>query len=115
MTDEPQAQDDPEVQEDGKRLAVRLGGSLAAGGAFLAILLGGPWDDRDTAGWGFGLVAAVVVVAAVLVGVRLAARPGRPPKGRLTADYVALFAGTTLVVMVGIPIVAFFELFFDTI
>jgi hypothetical protein len=115
VTDESHAQDAPEVQEDGKRLAVRLGGSLVAGGAFLAILLGGPWDDRDTAAWGFGLIAAVVVVAAVLVGVRLAARPGRPPKGRLTADYLALFAGTTFVVVAGIPLVAFFELFFDTI
>ena len=115
MTDDPEAQDAPDVPEDGKRLPVRVGGSLAAGGAFLAILLGGPWDDRDATAWGTGLVAAVAIVAAVLVGVRLAARPGRPPKGRLTADYIALFAGTTGVVIVGIPIVRFFELFFDTL
>lgn len=107
--------DEPEVQEDGKRLPVRVGGSLAAGGAFVAVLLGGPRDDRDATAWAIGLVVAVVIVAAVLVGVRLAARPGRPPKGRLTADYIALFAGTTLVVMLGIPTVAFFERFFDTI
>lgn len=107
--------DEHEAQEDGRRLPVRVGGSLVAGGAFVAVVLGGPRDDRDAAAWGLGLVAAVLIVATVLLGVRLAARPGRPPKGRLTADYIALFAGTTGVVILGIPLVAFFELFFDTL
>lgn len=115
MTDEPAVQAGPEAQEDGKRLLVRVGGSLAAGGGFLAVLLAGPYDDRDGTGWLIGLVVAVAIVAVILLGVRLAARPGRPPKGRLTADYLALIAGTTGVVMLGIPIVAFFEVFFDTI
>lgn len=107
--------DEREPAEDGKRLRVRAGGSLVAGAVFLAVLLGGPVDDREAGAWGLGFVAASLVVAAVLLGVRLAARPGRPPQGRMTADYLALFAGTTAVVIIGLPVVAFFELFFDTI
>jgi hypothetical protein len=81
---------------------VRVLGGFAAGAAFLGTLILSP-SYRDAGAWGLAIVAAAAVVVICHVGVRLAARPGRPEPGRLSGDYVAISTGAVTFAVIGYP------------
>ncbi|WP_026910337.1 hypothetical protein [Patulibacter minatonensis] len=114
-----QAAEDRELEAWKARLArrsvgrVRVAGALAGGAAFLAVLVAAsPGQSAST--WGLAVVALAAVVVACHVGVRLAARPGRPEPGRLTADYVAITTGAIVFAIVGYPAASVLGLLKDT-
>jgi hypothetical protein len=87
-------------------LWVRLLGAYVAGGVFFLLLLAGPVDDARPAAWGIASLGAVGAIALFLLAVVLVARPGRPEPGRLTADFLTVFAATVGITIVGYPLVA---------
>jgi hypothetical protein len=84
---------------------IRVAGALAGGAAFIGALAVSP-PNRGAGAWTLAVLALAAVIAICHVAVRIAARPGRPEPGRLTADYLVIFSGAIAFAIVGYPAAA---------